>query len=124
MSSTRQLAIVCLAVVGCGTPGKARAPQPSPKYAQLAANIDERAAEALANTPTAGLAVAVTWHGEQVVAKGYGLADVEHATPVAADTVFRIASITKQFAAAAVMRLVAEHKLAVDDELVRYLPSY
>lgn len=44
--------------------------------------------------------------------------------PAAERTVFRIGSITKQFTAAAVMKLVEEEKLSLDNELTKYLPEY
>jgi CubicO group peptidase (beta-lactamase class C family) len=52
------------------------------------------------------------------------MADVEHHTPVDADTVFRIGSITKQFTAAEILRLVAAGKLGLDDLLAKHLPDY
>jgi len=117
------LASACLGLGACGSPAPApRSPVSHPR--ELAAAIDELAADEVRRTPAAGLAVAVVWHGETVVAKGYGLADVEHGTPVTADTVFRIGSITKQFTAAAILSLAAAHQLALDDDLTRYLPDY
>lgn len=55
--------------------------------------------------------------------KGYLSADREHGAPNTARTPFRIGSITKQFTAAAVLQLVAEGKLALDDTAARFVPD-
>lgn len=128
----RWLCGACVVLAACGAPGPASPPVASPtgaasppgRHAELASAIDALAAAVLASTPAAGISVAVVWHGEPVVARGYGLADVERKTPAAADTLFRIGSITKQFTAAAILQLAAAHKLALDDDLHRYLPDY
>jgi CubicO group peptidase (beta-lactamase class C family) len=71
-----------------------------------------------------GAAVAIRQGGEVVHSAGYGLANIEWRIPIDAETVFRIGSITKQFTAAAILRLAAEGKLSVDDPLERHLPDY
>ena len=55
--------------------------------------------------------------------KGYGFANLEHDVPVKPDTVFELASVTKQFTAAAVMLLVEEGKVKVGDPISQYLPN-
>jgi CubicO group peptidase (beta-lactamase class C family) len=68
-----------------------------------------------------GLALAVV-RGGRVVKEGYyGLADVENDVPVGPDTVFAIASMSKAFTDAAVMLLVEDGKIALDDPVSRYL---
>lgn len=68
-----------------------------------------------ANIP--GALVAVATRGEIIHLKTYGMANVELAVPVSENTVFEIGSISKQFVAAAVMLLVEEGKLGLDDGL-------
>ena len=68
-----------------------------------------------------GASVAVVSKGEVVLLKGYGLADVENQVPAAANTVYEIASVTKQFTATAIMMLVQERKLALDDSINQVL---
>lgn len=70
-----------------------------------------------------GAAVAVVHKGKEVVAKGYGEANVEHAVPVTADTVFQSGSVGKQFTAAAVMLLAERKKLALDDPITTFFPD-
>ena len=71
-----------------------------------------------------GAAVAVRQRGELIHVAGYGLANVEWGIPIDADTVFRIGSITKQFTAAAIMRLAEAGKLSIDDPIEAHLPDY
>jgi CubicO group peptidase (beta-lactamase class C family) len=63
-------------------------------------------------------------HGKLVFAKGYGRSNLELASSVSARTVFRIGSLTKQFTAAAVLRLAERGELKIDDKLSRYLPDF
>jgi CubicO group peptidase (beta-lactamase class C family) len=60
---------------------------------------------------------------ELLLARGYGTADLEHEVPVTVETVFRLGSVTKQFTAAAVLRLVDQGKVSLDDPITKYLPD-
>ena len=64
-----------------------------------------------------GAALAVAYHGRLVYARGFGLADVEKHEPVRPDSLFRIASISKPFAATAVMHLIQRGRLKFDDHV-------
>ena len=68
-----------------------------------------------------GAAVAVLSGDAIVFAKGYGLANLEKRTPATTETVFQLASTTKPFTAAVIMRLVEEKKLSLDERLNQYL---
>ncbi|MFM9905920.1 MAG: serine hydrolase domain-containing protein, partial [Pyrinomonadaceae bacterium] len=70
-----------------------------------------------------GLSVAVLRGGKIVKATGYGLANVELHVSATRDTVYEIGSISKQFAAEAVMLLVEDGKLNLDDPIRKYLPT-
>jgi D-alanyl-D-alanine carboxypeptidase len=69
-----------------------------------------------------GLALAVVRNGTVVKMQGYGLANLDHDVPVTPDTVFELASVTKQFTAAAIMKLVEEGKVQLDDPILWHLP--
>lgn len=71
-----------------------------------------------------GVAVVVSERGRIVYQAGRGLADVEARTPITPTTVFRLGSITKQFTAAAIMKLVEQGKVSLDDPLTDYVPAY
>jgi len=68
-----------------------------------------------------GLALVVQQDGKVVYSKGYGYANLEQAIPATAEQRFQIGSISKQFSAAAVMLLVEEGKMALDDKIGRHL---
>jgi len=70
-----------------------------------------------------GLALVVIRGGKIIKMKGYGFANLEHDVPVKPDTVFELASVTKQFTAAAVMLLVEEGKVKAEDPISQYLPN-
>jgi D-alanyl-D-alanine carboxypeptidase len=71
-----------------------------------------------------GAAVIITFRGETLYARGRGLADIETGRPITPATVFRLASITKQFTAAVVLQLVQDDRVSLDDPLSRFLPDY
>jgi len=71
-----------------------------------------------------GAAVAVLRDGAFIHRAAYGLADLEWGTPLRPDCSFRIASLSKQFTAAAVMRLAEQGALAIDDPVKRHLPDF
>lgn len=70
-----------------------------------------------------GAAVLVLYKGEIAARRVYGLADLEARTPVGPDTNFRLASLTKQFTAAAVQLLVGRGQLGYDDRVRAILPE-
>ena len=70
-----------------------------------------------------GLSLAVIKDGRIVLAKGYGLANVEHQVPVKPETIFQSGSMGKQFTATAVMMLVEEGKLSLDDKITKNFPD-
>ena len=68
-----------------------------------------------------GAAVAVVKNGRIVKAAGYGVASLELPAPVTAETVFEIGSISKQFTADAVLLLVEDGRLRLDDPISKYV---
>ena len=121
----RFVLILVLALSGCVEPG------PSEKSTTavetdiaLGDRVDAAAAIALREIHAAGLSIAVVRHGQLVLAKGFGYADLSERVPVSADTVFRLASITKEFTAAALLHLQEEGELSLDDRMGDFLPNY
>ncbi len=91
---------------------------------QLAAAVDRAAGEVLAAGESVGFAVAIVENGRVRLLRGYGSADLEQRTPVRADTVFRIGSVTKEFTAAAVLLLAERGRLSLDDKLAKFVPDF
>lgn len=73
------------------------------------------------NSP--GASVAVIDKGKIVFAKGYGAANLEYGIPITPETVFHVASVSKQFTAMAVVLLESDGKLSINDDIRKYLPE-
>lgn len=86
-------------------------------------DIDDYVNQELARQRVPGAAVGIMQHGELVRAAGYGLANIEHRVPVHPDTIFQSGSIGKQFTAVAVMLLVEDGKVKLDESIRAYLPK-
>lgn len=71
-----------------------------------------------------GCAVGVARAGTLVYARGYGMGQMDHGVPLSERSVFYLASVAKQFAAAAIV--IAEHEghLSLDDEVLRHIPEF
>lgn len=91
---------------------------------ELTATVDSLVAEWRRNTYAPGVSVAVVRGGrDTLVHRGYGVVDVESRVPATPATVYPIASVSKQFTAAAIMRLAEEKRLSLDDPAGRHLPG-
>jgi CubicO group peptidase (beta-lactamase class C family) len=96
-------------------------PSAEPEWVRKA---DARARRAVTERETAGLSLYVRLRGKTWISRGYGESDLENHVGASPDTVYAIASITKQFTAAAVLQLAEVGKLRLDDEITSYLPDY
>lgn len=83
--------------------------------------VDEIFAKWSSTTP--GCAVGVAVGGTPVLVKAYGMADLEHDVRNTADTIFESGSLSKQFTAMAIMLLVKDDKLSLDDPVRKYIPE-
>jgi D-alanyl-D-alanine carboxypeptidase len=106
--------LICL----CG--GTADAQLPTTEG--LRNRVDAVAKQMLARH-TAGVSVAVARDGRVVLARGYGMANVEHSVAVTPETVFHIASISKNILAGVVLQLVDQGRLRLDDDVTKYVPE-
>ena len=68
-----------------------------------------------------GCALAISKNGQVVFSKGYGMANLEYASPIVPSTIFHIASESKQYVAFCMLLLEKEGKLSIDDEVRKYL---
>lgn len=71
-----------------------------------------------------GVAVLVSRGGKIIFQDGFGMANLEHDIPVVSKTKFRIGSVTKQFASAAILKLQEEGQLNVNDSLAKYIRDF
>jgi CubicO group peptidase (beta-lactamase class C family) len=74
--------------------------------------------------PHVGACVMAIDNGVVVFEHGYGLADIETKTPCTPTTNFRMASVSKQFTATAIMLLVDRGKLSLEDKLTKFFPGF
>lgn len=72
---------------------------------------------------TPGVAVAVARGNHIFYEKAFGLADLEHRVPNTTETIFESGSVAKQFTAMAILLLASEGKLALSDDIRRYIPE-
>lgn len=80
-----------------------------------------------ARSDSPGCAVEVSQDGNIVLERGYGMADLEQGVAIRPDTVFNIASLSKQFTAVSLLLLQEQGKLSLDDDIRKYLgemPDY
>ena len=85
--------------------------------------VDSVARVALEREVMAGMVVVALRGHDTLLVRAYGRADLENAVPMSVQHVFQFASITKQFTAAAVLKLVDEGRIALDEPVTRYLPD-
>ncbi|NIJ38462.1 CubicO group peptidase (beta-lactamase class C family) [Sphingopyxis panaciterrae] len=110
---------LCAAAMLCVAGPALAAPDAATFNTQLDAFVEQE----MGAEKVPGVSVAVLHKGEIIVAKGYGLANVEHDVPVTPETIFQSGSVGKMFTAAVVMRQVEQGKMSLDDPLSKYVPD-
>jgi CubicO group peptidase (beta-lactamase class C family) len=104
------------------TPIVTQTPELSEEPGLPVAEIDTHMTKLVDFVPLAGLALGIRYKDESYV-QGYGLIDIDNGTPVTAQTALKIASLTKSFTAAAILRFNEEGKLSLEDPISRFLPG-
>jgi CubicO group peptidase (beta-lactamase class C family) len=112
-NSNSVVTAVCLALLLASTPAFAQNPATAKAVAEYVRKQMQRQ-----HIP--GLALLVAKAGKIERAEGFGLANVELTVPVKPETVFESGSVGKQFTATAIMMLVEEGKIGLDDPLTKY----
>ena len=83
----------------------------------------DRVFAAWQSTDGPGCALGVSRNGRAVYEHGYGMANLETGTPITPSSIFHVASVSKQFTAAAIMLLARDGKLSLDDDVRKYIPE-
>jgi CubicO group peptidase (beta-lactamase class C family) len=96
--------------------------EPIKKIKFSSADIDTLMNKIIGQIPLAGISLGIRYK-DLVYEQGYGLADIASSTPVTTQTKFKIASLTKSFTAAAILRLRDDGKLNLEDPISGYLPN-
>lgn len=89
----------------------------------LSAKVDEAVTAQMREQKIPGVSLGVMRDGKIIKATGYGFANVELNVPVTPQSIFQTGSVGKQFTATAVMMLVEEGKVGVDDKITKYFPE-
>lgn len=118
---TSSIRLVIAALLAAGT-AHAQIATPQERTA-FVGRVDSLVHAYMADSHAPGVSVAVVHGRDTLVMKGFGLADLASHRPATPATIYEIGSNTKQFTAAAIMRLSEQHKLSIDDELSKYLPQ-
>lgn len=98
------------------------APASADDHEAVAAKIDSIAGH-FSQAPITGMTIAVSRDGKVIFVRGYGYADLDEQAPVQTDTVYEIGSITKEFTAAAILRLAEQGQLRLDAPISEYFPE-
>lgn len=122
MITPRLKAFFSIALSLCAATVLAQAPLAPLDIKRLAA-IDELVSHEMAGQRVPGLELGIYSRGRTLLAKGYGLANIELDVPVKPETVMQSGSVGKQFVSAAVMMLVEEGKISLDDSITKYFPD-
>ncbi|HET6701952.1 MAG TPA: serine hydrolase domain-containing protein [Gemmatimonadaceae bacterium] len=85
------------------------------------ARVDSLFSRLTASTP--GCAVGVSRHGRTVLARAYGMANLEYDVPLTTESIIEAGSVAKQFTAAAVLLLAQQGKLSIDDPVRKHIPE-
>src|ERR1700731_149647 len=128
VASTR-ISAALIAAVSLAAPLSASAVQLGPPpHAVLSrdklAAIDKFINGEIASGRIPGAIVLIQRHGRQLYFKCFGKRDVEKGVPMTADTIFPIHSVTKTITSVAAMMLVDRGKIALDDPVSKYIPSF
>lgn len=115
----RSLSVILAAAMMSG--GVAVAADPSVPLSETA-RVDQLF-EAWDKPDSPGCAMAVIRDGGIVYQRGYGMADLEHDVKLTPASVFHVASMSKQFTAAAILLLAQDGRLSLDDQVKQYVPE-
>jgi CubicO group peptidase (beta-lactamase class C family) len=94
----------------------------SAQTADLTATAD-RVFDAWNNTHGPGCAVGIARGGRTLLTRGYGMADIQSERPITPATILESGSVAKQFTATAILLLMQDGKLALEDDARKYLPE-
>jgi D-alanyl-D-alanine carboxypeptidase len=89
----------------------------------LANKVDDYLKSELSSKRIPGMSVCVVRDGKVVFAEGYGFANIELSVPGTQETIYEVPSLTKPFTATAIMMLVEEGKISLEDPLLKYFPE-
>src|SRR3954471_7884225 len=128
-SAARCLVAAALAVfIAVGGPPDGRAESVSPVVASFSrADLDrfgDFVRTQVVTRKIPGAVLLIQQHGKQVYLESFGVRSVATELPMTADTIFRIYSMSKAITSVAIMMLVEDGKLTIDDAVSKYIPAF
>ncbi len=124
-SFVRCVAVLTAVIVSssCQTPDTSRGTADAPTVGQEVHPAIDSVFADVATGASPGYALGIFRDGEVSYARGYGMANLDHGVPISSSSVFNVASLSKQFTAAAVALLVLRGEVALDEEVRTYVPE-
>jgi serine beta-lactamase-like protein LACTB len=120
MLRTSALLLVLISATADAQPKTA----PAPKYAEAVKALEAFITREVVDKRLPALSIALVDDQKVVWARGFGFTDKDRKEPATADTVYRVASVSKLFTDLAVMRLVDKEELDLDAPIKKYLPDF
>ncbi len=115
------LIVLLIVFVSCKSPSDKKTETKSIELEQLQTSIDSLFNSNIAeNEP--GAAILVSYDGQMIIGKGYGMRDLEGKEPITKSTNMRMGSVSKQFTALTILNLVDNGKLALSDSVYSIFP--
>jgi CubicO group peptidase (beta-lactamase class C family) len=111
---------LCVLAVALALTSPAAHAQASPRQ-DTVARVDSIFSRFTTTTP--GCAVGVSRHGRTVLAKAYGMSNLEYDVPLTTESIIEAGSVAKQFTAAAILLLAQQGKLSIDDRVRKHIPE-
>ena len=112
------------AVLALSQPAPAASPAPAGLSPATLQAVEAAISATMSAQRIPGLSVAVVTHGELRWSSCYGQSDVENAVPATAETVYRLASVSKPITAVAAMQLAEQGRLDLDAPVQKYVPTF
>jgi len=116
--------VVAVSPLGAQTLPKAASPEAVGLSSERLARLTRVMKEAVEARQVAGTVTLVMRDGKVAFVDVAGMQDAEQAVPMKADTIFRIASMTKAVVSVGIMMLVEEGRLSISDPVSRYIPAF
>lgn len=117
----KTLFILILLIVSCKSPNNETSESKSAELEQFKIKVDSIFNENI-DPSEPGVAVLIAYDGKMLIGKGYGIRNLETKEPITKSTNMEMGSVSKQFTALAILSLVNDGKMLLNDKVFKYLP--
>jgi len=116
------LFILILLIVSCKSPNNENSESKSAELEQFTMKIDSIFNKSI-NPNEPGVAILIAYDGKMLIGKGYGVKNLETKEPITKSTNMEMGSVSKQFTALAILSLVNDGKLSLNDKVYKFFPN-